>query len=214
MSWFSNKKEAQGISDMPELPELPDSPNTNLILPSVKSQASFLPPSGQKIVQDYAPYAIPDNYANNEAYSEKFKPIINEPKPGMQRSKFSPSDSSLPELPERPVENFRVSEIKEPRYEPPEDSGISKAPGYFKPAAKNFMKKDESVYIKLEKFQLTMEAFREIKNKIREIEDILAKTREIRAREEKELEEWEREIEAIKLKLGSIDREISNSGNY
>jgi len=208
MSWFSNKKETKDISDIPELPELPDSPNADFILqsPPYQSPPQRVPAAMQQ--------TFPQQPKITQEYSDEiFRPIINEPKPGMQRSKFSPPDLSMQELSKKPIENFGISKIKELRYEPPEDTGISKTPGYFKPAAKNFMKKDESVYIKLEKFQITMEAFREIKDKIREIEDILAKTKEIRAREEKELEEWEREIEAIKLKLDSIDREISNSGN-
>lgn len=204
MSWFNKKNNTENSEKMPELPELPDSPNINMIIPQFSSSApgteadSFssippLPPK-QKITRDLS----------------ESKQFTAEPKLGMQKSRFS-SDSRPYEPPEHPIENFGITKLREPPPlpEPVLEPIITRTPGSFKPSTRSISKKDDSVYIRLDKFQVTMESFKEIKNKIREIEELLAKTRDIKAREEKELEEWEREIESIKLKLDSIDKDIS-----
>jgi hypothetical protein len=125
----------------------------------------------------------------------------------MQKSKFS-SDYPMPSIPEyiEPprIENRPMPKIRDDSYKT--NIGVSRPQI---PLVKTFPKKDESVFIRLDKFQVTIESFRDISGKIREIEELLARTKEIKAREEHELEEWEREIEAIKLKLDSIGKEIS-----
>lgn len=208
MSWFSKKEERSNFDQMPQLPELPDSPNTNFILQESPIEKISLP----EIRNPFQPPKTIQQPKIKEYSDEDFKPIMNEPKSGMQRSKFTSPDS--PEILEKPIENFGIAKIKEQVYQPPRETEMAKMQSSFKPMAKNFAKKEDAIYIKLEKFQLTMEAFRDIKNKVREIEDLLAKTKEIKAREEKELEEWEREIEVIKLKLDSINKEISGSESY
>ena len=207
MGWFTKKEDMHSSEQMPELPELPDSPNTNLILP----QSSNQQPQPNEISlpqQNYLPQTPAQKLTKD--FSESTNPYSNQQiRPGMQKSKFS-LESEVPEIPEQTIENFGVTKIKDSPYMPPQrDVGMIKTQGSFKPSTKSLSKKDDSVYIRLDKFQITMESFREIKNKIREIEELLARTKEIKVREEKEIEEWEREIEAIKLKLGSIDKEIS-----
>ncbi len=122
---------------------------------------------------------------------------------GESKTSVNSPKSSIKESPYIPPSYNPLS------YSPPQNYGITKTPGSFKSSTKNFAKKDDSVYIRLDKFQITMETFKDIKEKIREIEELLSRTKEIKAREEKEIEEWEREIEIIKLKLDSINKEIS-----
>jgi len=239
MGWFTKKD--SGVEKMPELPELPDSPNTDLILPespdlpppspifpSTPSVPSF--PDQNKIPP---PPGMPEK-VTKDLSDANFRPQINEPRPGMQKSRFQQSES----LPPAAKPSYTVPKFKESSYNLPDSntsqalyappaSNASQSSPYIPPAPyapqhpqiqtptslqippiKSFPKKDDSVFIKLDKFQNTIEAFRDINQKIKEIEDLLLRTKEIKLREEKELEDWEREIEAIKLKLETISREI------
>ncbi len=207
MSWFTKKDNKTNVENIPQLPELPESPNTNFILRESQEQNQFKPPTQVQA----SPLSLPlSPQKSTKDYSqENISRILDQPKPGMQKSKF---DLGYPEILDYPIEKFGISKFKQPdyqNYQPPADFGIAKTLGSFKPSAKSISKKDDSVYIRLDKFNITMEAFRDIKEKIREIEELLAKTKEIKSREEKEIEEWEREIEAIKLRLDSINKEIS-----
>ncbi len=227
MGWFSKKEDMQAGEQMPELPELPNSPNTNLILNQSSSQ-NLPPPQPKETSYNQIPSAQPKTLKlTKDLYESSSPQFYQEARPGMQKSKFSYE----PEIPERPIENFGIfPDIPEvypklgepetskatytppnynPPYSPPQNSTITKTLGSYKPSTKNFAKKDDSVYIRLDKFQITMETFKDIKEKIREIEELLNRTKEIKAREEKEIEEWDREIQTIKLKLDSINKEIS-----
>jgi hypothetical protein len=208
MSWFTKKDNGTNVERMPELPELPDSPNTSYDFPESQEENVLEPPALPAQISPFPLPITPVQRLTKDYYQENTRQLLNEPKLGMQRSKFG-SDSESLNIQERPIENFGISESKQPDYRPPKDWGIAKISGSFEPSTKSFSKKDDSIYIRLDKFQITMEAFRDIKNKIREIEELLAKTKEIKVREEKEIEEWEREIESIKLRLDSINKEIS-----
>jgi hypothetical protein len=208
MGWFSKKENKTNVEQMPQLPELPDSPHTNILIHEGVNPPQI--PSPIRIQQEdkiSLPEYEPPQRLVRKISDEDFKPQYTEPKPGMQKSKFS-SDYPMPSIPDytpiQKVENYPEPKIKNESYKP-----LSESPRQQISQIKTFPKKDESVFIRIDKFQVTIEAFRDISQKIREIEELLARTKEIKAREEKELEEWEREIEAIKLKLDSIGKEIS-----
>lgn len=219
MSWF---KKENNITDKPELPDLPDI-DTNP-LSAMPSAMSVSPTKKISLSPEMSP--IPPKNNLPELPENKPKKIQ-----GMQKSKF---ESILPELPQGKISGFGIEELPEPmHYEPPSIGSFDltskspkvqqQAPSYIdrdeeypatlslKPFTKSLPKKEDSVYIRLDKFQATMQAFRDILTRIREIEDLLARTKEIKTREEKELEEWEREIQAIKIRINSIDKEISSS---
>ena len=208
MGWFTKKDNRTSAEKMPELPELPNSPHTDLILPLSPDSPSTPPtlsfPDENKIAPP--PQILPEK-ATKDLSNSNYKPQINELKPGMQKSRFGQPEFSSPSPP-YPTANYTVPKFKEPSYAPSTHPIQALAPSVM-PQIKSFPKKDESVFIKLDKFQNTIEAFRDINEKIKEIEELLVKTKEIKLREEKELEDWEREIEAIKLKLETIGREIS-----
>lgn len=208
MSWFTKKDDRTDIEKMPELPELPEFPNISFIPPEYQEPNPLEPLAMPSQISTPLLPMAPAQRLTRDYNQENTRQLFNEPKPGMQKSKFSP-DSESSEILEPPVEDFGIPKSKHSDYRPPKEWGIMKTSGSFKPSTQGLSKKDDSVYIRLDKFQVTMEAFRDIKNKIREIEELLAKTKEIKAREEKEIEEWGREIESIKLKLDSIDKEIS-----
>jgi hypothetical protein len=229
MGWFT-KKDNRSQLKKPELPELPNPAYTNQFLtPSlptnIENNTNELPPveypSDDKISPP--PSSLPQK-TTKEITNENLKPMFNEPRPGMQKSRFGtyesqsksnqsiqqikepkPSSSSLPQIPINPP-NPPSTIINRPQI--PE---LAKPQMSITPEIKSFPKKDPSIFIKLDKFQITMEAFKDINEKVREIEDLLIKTKETKAREEKELEDWEMEIEAIKIKLDTIGKEISGN---
>jgi len=226
MGWFTKKQNSVGAEKMPELPQLPNSPNIDVVLqssnePQVQNIDSNI--SIESISDDDIPPpldSLPEDFDKDftKDIQENFKeedslPQTSQLRPGMQKSRFSPGMSV------RPTINFSAPRTKEMTndhqpYMPPKPVSIHSpisTQTISPPLIKSMPKRDDSVFIKLEKFQVTMEAFRDVREKIREIEDLLSKTKEIKSREEKELEDWEREIEAIKLKLETIGREISGS---
>lgn len=212
MGWFSKKKEINSDENVPELPELPD---TNSVAfdynrePNIKTPDISLPPQYDNEYADNKPITREIETSDNPDF-------INEPKPGMQKSKFQPLS---------PQEEYikKQENIKKPSYPipPPQQYNpgynmqanapkIGKTSGIFRSPVKNIDKRNEPVYIRLDKFQMTMDAFREVKEKIKEIEDLLLRTKEIKEREDKEIEDWAREIESIKIKIQSIDKDIFN----
>ncbi|MEM0465498.1 MAG: hypothetical protein QXW97_02240 [Candidatus Pacearchaeota archaeon] len=220
MGWFfGNKKNKEESSSIPELPNLPPekfstSPYENQnISPSITTPDIPYPPINEKEKNKIDFSLMP---ATREIEDSE-KDYIKEPKPGMQKSKFQyfqPSYSQ-PEMPETDysIPNSLTKQIKQPSTQFETKPSIYQEQQkitnpLFKKSIKNLEKREEPVYIRLDKFQLTINTFRELKEKIKEIENLLSKIREIKAREDKELDEWEREIETIKIKIESIDKEI------
>ncbi|HRZ85951.1 MAG TPA: hypothetical protein P5277_04195, partial [Candidatus Paceibacterota bacterium] len=70
------------------------------------------------------------------------------------------------------------------------------------------IKKEEPIFIKLEKFENTISTFNEIKLRISEIETLLRTIKSIKQKEESELNEWENELEIIKSRLDQINQEM------
>lgn len=221
MSWFTKKKEGEIKEELPALPDFIEDNGSNALMyndvPNEASETSELPMLPQ-IRADEIPQSISSQNIARELGGE-VRNFMNEPKPGMQKSRFSPAvpigfEPKQPVKIPQGIEQFRQVQ-KTPSYKNVlnQETGFARPSSSFKPSIKSLLKKDEPVYIRLDKFQLTIDAFREIREKIREIENLLAKTREIKSREEKEIEEWEREIEAIKIKIESIDKEMFEQSN-
>ena len=232
MGWFSKKEENTG--NLPELPELPE-PNVsapyngsyqNLPAPPYPKQEEIEPMDNSYQL----PKIQPKERVTKEYTPEMENVMVNEPKPGMQKSRFDQMNQSdsfnnpvpKPNIPMPPVQkqNYSQNDSYIQKFKPPQIQDIgefqnqnqstNRFEGSIKPVVKNMVPRDKEqpVFIRLDKFQATIDAFRDIRSKIREIEDLLAKTREIKAREEKELDDWEREIEAMKIKIEAIDREM------
>ncbi len=98
--------------------------------------------------------------------------------------------------------NFEQSEEREVSVPPSTPSRIEA------PETKNYVKRNEPIYVRLDKFETTVESFNEIKNKINEIENLLVKIKDIKKQEEVELQEWESEIASIKARIEAVDRNV------
>lgn len=206
MGWFSKKKEEN--FNLPQLPELPD--NTRPALPYNYQPSEYMPPKNQSPSYPKS-ISMPDAIEQPEEHETEYPNQEIPPVSGMQKSRFN-LESPLPQLPKTEISRPILEEHE--HFMPPKPVQLQKTrvelPKMPKEYNKQIRKKDEPVFIRLDKFQTTIDAFNEIKNKVTEIESLLARTKELKQKEEKELEEWEREIESIKMKIDSIDREISN----
>lgn len=69
-------------------------------------------------------------------------------------------------------------------------------------------RKDEPIFVRLDKFEESLNSFEKIKEQILEIEKTLVDIRKIKEGEEEELEFWENEIQKIKGKIDKIDNDI------
>jgi hypothetical protein len=207
MGWFSKGNSGKNIEKKPELPELPNHPNTDFTVPSPPTESSpptLLIPNEGRIASP--PQALPQKVTQD--LSDVTYIPTPEIKPGMQKSKFASPDYKNAQVPEHHQPYLPPKYNEQPSSPAPIQIPTTPQINQMSPI-KSYPKKDESIFIKLDKFQVTLEAFRDINQKIREIENLLISTKEIKSREEKELEDWEREIEEIKIKLDTIGKEIS-----
>jgi hypothetical protein len=84
---------------------------------------------------------------------------------------------------------------------------IKEIPEEFENAAK-IVKKNEPVFIRIDKFEESLHTFEKTKKQIYEIEKMLKDIKKIKDDEEKELEFWENEIISIKKQIEKVDRDI------
>lgn len=70
------------------------------------------------------------------------------------------------------------------------------------------IKKNEPIFVRIDKFELALENIKNIKKKVEEMESLLTNLRQVNAKEDLELSEWEREIHGIKSKIESIDTNL------
>jgi len=185
MSWFSNKKESERLPDLPELPELPSVTTVQMQKPSQFS----LPPLPE-----------PRLGINTERFMPP-KANLDNTNISTSSSNFSTSNMQKSEFPKSFIDEA-ISNI-----EPKKAEVVLQKPIVSAPAAP-VVKKNEPIFIRLDKFETTVENFSVIKEKISEIEDLLNKTKEIRAKEDEEISKWEKEIQMIKSRIDSIDKSL------
>ena len=128
--------------------------------------------------------------------------------------------SSLPSLPGGDVnpnlikDTIRYPPSQEPIKAEPMDFESSDERESFIPSRidssemKKYVKRNEPIYVRLDKFETTVESFNEIKEKINEIENLLVKLKDIKRQEEIELQEWENEIASIRARIDAVDRNV------
>ncbi len=123
---------------------------------------------------------------------------------------LSEAKKGLPKLPGIEQEERKIKsklsdvELEETMPSPPITSQIEKR----QIIQKQMTKKNEPVFVRLDKFQTTVDTFEEIKEKVSEIEEVLKKIREERSKEEKELTEWENELNLMKARIEVIDKNM------
>ena len=69
-------------------------------------------------------------------------------------------------------------------------------------------RKDEPIFVRLDKFEESLKIFEKIRNQILEIEGILHEIKNVKEHEEKEIQFWEQEIQNIKKQIEKVDQDI------
>ena len=202
MGLFSKKKEEKSM--LPDLPEsnaeLPALPEYG-VSPQLKSDVPVnnVPPVGNP--QDAIKQEIHGNTGVNQGADHG----------AMQKSQFEP-------LPHYEGAGMPAKIVAEPSHVM-EDPGAHQIAGHVLHEPRTVeihentkvptnVKKNQPIYIRLDKFKAGLQGFEDIKVKLTEIEDLLVKIREMKDKEERELEEWEREIQVVKARIEQIDSDV------
>ncbi len=209
MGLFSTKKEEKtGLPTLPDLSDLPDIPEANedshLQVPEFSRPPEFLR-TPRNLNVEVNPLRNLHGLERSKFSHEQIKSAVNKPEEnmhfqGMQKSRF---EKFLPPLASPLREPMEVKEIGVEEMEnEAENKIITKAP------RESINRKEEPIFIRIDKFQMAVEVLQEIRNKISDIERVLNKTKEIKRQEEIEIEEWKKEVQILKSRLETIDREL------
>jgi chromosome condensin MukBEF ATPase and DNA-binding subunit MukB len=69
-------------------------------------------------------------------------------------------------------------------------------------------KKEEPIFIRIDKFEESLKIFEKTKERIQEMEKMLQDIRRIKEEEESELQIWEQEIQNLKNQIEKVDQDI------
>ena len=175
------KIEEETKKNLPELPSFPANfKNENFNQEMVKSAVTDMPSPGENEVHVEVP-------KNIHVIEEPEREQIISPRPSME--------SSISELPKKPI----VTEISEEMSE-----SVSSAP------RTSITKEIEPIFVRIDKFQKAQEDFKQIKDKVKEVELVLKKIKDVKLKEEVELKGWTEDIEKIKSRLVEVDTDIFN----
>ncbi len=192
MGWF-NKKEEKRTKTLPDLPKLPEFPHVGAELPKDTSQ--------KKISQ--LP-SFPNNSLGEKFSQNTIKDAVTGKKEGEKEEETDEFEERPHMMPEPPkITPTRISFAKESPERIPEPS-LFQATG--KPMQR--LRKEEPIFIRLDKFEESLANFEEIKKIVEEMEKVLEDTKDMKTKEEEEIGNWENEIKSVKDKIKSIDREI------
>ncbi len=194
MGWFNKKEER--VSDSTELPQLPSLPK----LPQLDfrreepieplHQLPSFPTSnlGQKFSQN----AIKEAVTGRKESEEDFDADEDEEETQMMHNPLK-----------RPM-------TKELSYDEDEDKVSREVDGIPKDfiRASRIVKRNEPVFIRIDKFEEGLQIFEKAKKEIMEIEKMLKDTKKLKEEEETQLENWEKEIQTIKKQIEDIDKDI------
>ncbi|MCW8966341.1 MAG: hypothetical protein OQK82_06620 [Candidatus Pacearchaeota archaeon] len=150
--------------------------------------------------------------------------------PRLENKDFSSTDS-IPQLPSLPSssfgERFSQNAIKDAvsgfSGEKGDDEEGADESGYetrmmHEPPRKSLIheegkrmtdgKRNEPVFVRIDKFEESIDIFEKAERKISEMEELFSDIRKIKEEEEKELESWENKIQSVKRHIEKIDQEI------
>jgi hypothetical protein len=181
MGWF-NKKEEENGGKPPSLPDLPNMNEPPKMNDNPKN-ISQLP-------------SLPNNSFGQKFSQNTIKEAVAGKKEGMEFPKADDfKERMMPETPE-------FAHVPEPQKYEPQKPIIpqNKVP--------RSAKKQEPIFIRLDKFEESVDNFEEIKDQMSEIEKMLENTKELKEKEETEIQTWEQELSSIKKRIEKLDQEI------
>ncbi len=196
-----NFEERFKLPDLPQLPELP--PIGSLENPS---QIEIGKKEALPQLPSFPNTSFGDKFSQNsikEAIAGK-KEVENE---------GNADEFELPKLPEvpmmqEPLKTIRTKEMDESQNERRLSMEFREIK---KPFSKNIYspeKKEEPVFIRIDKFEESLKLLDITKKQLQEIEEMLGETKNIKEKEEQELLEWENQVKSIKQQVEKIDKDL------
>jgi hypothetical protein len=206
MGLFSKKEKKEEKKEqymkLPELPRLPE-------LPSLENTDNFSK-SNSSMTRESLPQ-LP-SFPNN-SFGEKFSQnSIKEAVAGRKEveSEVDADDFVLPSLPEvhmmqEPLKPMRTREVEEYQDEAEIKHEFRRTPSRIEYTPS---KREEPVFIRIDKFEESLKVFEETKMQIEEIEKMIKETKELKDKEDEELIHWETNIQLIKQKVEKVDKDL------
>ncbi|MEK6918281.1 MAG: hypothetical protein AABW51_05020 [Nanoarchaeota archaeon] len=221
------------LPDFPRLPELPELPPLSLSKP--KEPLPQLPsfptnPLGEKFSQNI----IKDAIAGKPDFKFSPYPEVKKSERTFEANDFATSKQEMQTM-QRPLKQqsreFEMPKVKEvePEEENFEDFEVEDAgdeeetkeynetyqeeqegPRFeYKPEFRSSKsKKNEPVFIRIDKFEESMKAFEKAKKEVLEIERMLKDIMKVKEEEEKQLDSWAKDILRIKEQIDKVDKDI------
>lgn len=237
MGWFGKKEEKSkdiprqdSIPQLPKLPELPELPEINE--PRLEEPVHQLPsfPTnaiGDRFTRDTIKEAVnPSQKTSNDydsfAWGKKSEKVFDandfgqiltkertmqpkpEFKPQMRQQEFKQKEWKNPQK----VRELSANEIPQfkPMHKETEGHNIEE---HYEPNSS--YRKNEPVFIRIDKFEASLKTFEKVKKQISEIEKNLKDIEDIKLEEEKQLVTWKSEIIKIKEQIEKVDKDIFSS---
>ncbi|MEX0932721.1 MAG: hypothetical protein WDZ77_01325 [Candidatus Pacearchaeota archaeon] len=185
MSWFSKKEEKKTMNpefgNVPELPKLPELPKTKIgNLPNDFGNPSQLP-----------------SYPSN-SFGEKFSQnAIKDAVRGERGEKEEDEDWDVDEPADSEEDDGEMHNLHKPKMHTREMEPTSKIQGA-----------QDSVFVRLDKFEDGLHKFGKAKEKVSEIESLITNLKKVNEKEMKELMIWEKEVKTMKNNFEKIDKDI------
>jgi len=171
-------------------------------------------------------------FSKNKKEEQKFS-LSELPKmPSLPRMDHYDSDESIPQLPSLPSssfgEKFSQNAIKDAvsgsswgkggDEEEEADESEYETRMMHEPPRKSLVQEDhkrkmdgkrnEPVFVRIDKFEESMDVFEKAEKKISEMEEVFRDIRKLKEEEERELDSWETKIQSVKKQIEKIDSEI------
>ena len=153
------------------------------------------------------------NFPKMEGYQESIMPI-----PDIAERNFPNTlqelseDSNFPALSSSVDNKLKIREIDYPSTEHKEQMMEKRfKPGRIMqeiPEKKQVKETNDSVFVRLDKFEQAIKSFQEVKSMLKDMESLLSKVKETKINEDKELARWEAEIGQVKSSLEDIDNKL------
>ena len=204
MSKKTSGYQAQDLNQLPNLPEIP--------------RLQDLPEMDTEDEDDHSDAPLPQlpSFPNNSLGDKFSQSTIKEAVAGGKRGN-SGRDADNYSSDEEPDEDWMMQESPEEDSFKEMQKGIMPGnkmentrkiyPSYSKMQYSS-ERREEPVFIRLDKFEESLKVFEETKEQISEIEHLLSNIKEIKQKEEDELNSWENRLQEIKRQVEKVDQDI------
>lgn len=186
-------KDKREVSDVPKLPELPRLPD----LPKINDN------KGLSQLPSFPRNSLGDKFSQNTIKDVVSGEEEDDEEENADEFSYNQENTQMMLKPEK--KNLMTREMDEGNREYRQfqkfEKRVLETPG-------GYGKKDEPIFVRLDKFEESLKIFEKIRNQILEIEGVLHEIKSVKDQEEKELQFWEQEIQNIKKQIEKVDKDI------